>query len=176
MTVLETANSRIAGLEAEVKLLSDLVQEVVAIGQQEHAMRLELESELAAVRALGTPVVAGEPYAYAVYFPDQPCEELVHDLDDLTEDLTNREHVITKLYAQPPAAQDAEPDMFWDADNIEIFAYDIEEIVSEYDPGQIVSIECAQRLPSFRVLVTPGEDGNSYEYLDAAIAAQGEKT
>ena len=122
------------------------------------------------------PAAPGKPYAYAVYFPDQPTEELVHDLDDLTEDLTNREHVITKLYAQPPAAQDAEPDMFWDADNIEIFAYDIEEIVSEYDPGQIVSIECAQRLPSFRVLVTPGEDGNSYEYLDAAIAAQGEKT
>ena len=71
-----------------------------------------------------------------------------------------------------PWSQDAEPDMFWDADNREIFAYDIEEIVSEYDPGQIVSIECAQRLPSFRVLVTVDEDGNSYEYVDAAIAAQ----
>lgn len=71
-----------------------------------------------------------------------------------------------------PAAQDAEPDMFWDADNREIFAYDIEEIVSEYDPGSVVTIECARRLPNFRVLVTTGEDENSYEYVDAAIAAQ----
>lgn len=53
----------------------------------------------------GSPVVAGEPYAYAVYFPDQPCEELVHDLDDLTEDLTNREHTITKLYDTPQPTQ-----------------------------------------------------------------------
>ena len=59
----------------------------------------------------GQPVVAGEPYAYAVYFHDQPCEELVHDLDDLTEDLTNREHTITELYTtpQPTQAQAAEP-------------------------------------------------------------------
>ena len=53
-----------------------------------------------------------KPYAYAVYFPDQPTVELVHDLDELTDDLTNRAHQITKLYAAPqaePAAQgDAE--------------------------------------------------------------------
>lgn len=42
-----------------------------------------------------------EPYAYAVYFPDQPSEELVHDLDDLSGDLTNREHTITPLYTAP---------------------------------------------------------------------------
>ena len=53
----------------------------------------------------GSPVVAGEPYAYAVYFHDQPCEELVHDLDDLTEDLTNREHTITELYTTPQPTQ-----------------------------------------------------------------------
>jgi hypothetical protein len=41
-----------------------------------------------------------QPYAYAVYFPDQPKVELVHDLDELTDDLTNREHVITALYAE----------------------------------------------------------------------------
>ena len=48
-----------------------------------------------------------KPYAYAVYFPDQPTEELVHDLDDLCEDMTNREHTITPLYDKPtpqPAA------------------------------------------------------------------------
>ena len=44
------------------------------------------------------------PYAYAVYFPDQPTVELVHDLDELTDDLTNREHQITKLYAAPQPA------------------------------------------------------------------------
>ena len=53
----------------------------------------------------GTPAGAGEPYAYAVYFPDQPCEELVHDLDDLTDDLTNREHTITKLFTTPQPTQ-----------------------------------------------------------------------
>lgn len=57
----------------------------------------------------GSPVVAGEPYAYAVYFPDQPCEELVHDLADLTEDLTNREHTITELYTTPQPTQAVPP-------------------------------------------------------------------
>lgn len=132
MTELETANQRVAALEAQ----------------------------LAAMRA------GGEPVAW------------MNDEGDIEHNHKPWMSTVWKpLYTHPqPAAQDAEPDMFWDADNIEIFAYDIEEIVSEYDPGQIVSIECAQRLPSFRVLVTPGEDGNSYEYLDAAIAAQGEKT
>ena len=51
---------------------------------------------------------AGEvvPYAYAVYFPDQPTEMLVHDLDDLCEDMTNREHTVTQLYTQPAAGAD----------------------------------------------------------------------
>ena len=61
MPELETAYKRIAELEAEVKLLSDLVQEVVAIGQQEHAMRLELETWLAAMRAGGEPVAEMVP-------------------------------------------------------------------------------------------------------------------
>ena len=163
MPELETAYKRIAELEAEVKLLSDLVQEVVAIGQQEHAMRLELETWLAAMRAGGEPVAEMVPY----HTPSGKRVAVISRFQHLP--------IGTKLYTHPqPAAQDAEPDMFWDADDREIFAYDIEEIVSEYDPGQIVSIECAQRLPSFRVLVTVDEDGNSYEYLDAAIAAQGD--
>ena len=119
--------------------------------------------ELAAMRAGGEPVAEMVP----CYTPSGKRVAVISRFQHLP--------IGTKLYAHPqPAAQDAEPDMFWDADNREIFAYDIEEIVSEYDPGQIVSIECAQRLPSFRVLVTVDEDGNSYEYLDAAIAAQGE--
>lgn len=48
-----------------------------------------------------------KPYAYAVYFPDQPTVALVHDLDELTDDLTNREHQITKLYAAPQEAPTA---------------------------------------------------------------------
>ena len=44
---------------------------------------------------------AQEPYAYAVYFPDQPKVELVHDLDELIDDLTNRPHAVTPLYAAP---------------------------------------------------------------------------
>lgn len=42
---------------------------------------------------------AAPPHAYAVYFPDQPCEELVHDLDELLDDMTNREHTVTPLFA-----------------------------------------------------------------------------
>lgn len=119
----------------------------------------ELEAQLAAMRA------GGEPVATIYVTPDGARE-----MDDWGVPLPEG---ATKLYTHPqPAAQDAEPDMFWDADDRETFAYDIEQIVSEYDPGQIVSIECAQRLPSFRVLVTVDEDGNSYKHLDAAIAAQ----
>lgn len=44
--------------------------------------------------------IAEQPvHAYAVYFPDQPCEELVHDLDELLDDMTNREHTVTPLFA-----------------------------------------------------------------------------
>lgn len=49
---------------------------------------------------------AQEPYAYAVYFPDQPKVELVHDLDELIDDLTNQTHVVTKLYTAPQPAPD----------------------------------------------------------------------
>ncbi len=53
--------------------------------------------------------IAEQPvHAYAVYFPDQPCEELVHNLDDLLDDITNREHTITNLYALPPKAEPLE--------------------------------------------------------------------
>jgi hypothetical protein len=46
-----------------------------------------------------------EPYAYAVYFPGQPNEELVHDLDDLCDEMTNREHSVVNLYTAPQPAQ-----------------------------------------------------------------------
>ena len=40
-----------------------------------------------------------EPYAYAVYFPDQPEEQIVHDLQELLDDLTNRVNQVTELYS-----------------------------------------------------------------------------
>jgi Zn finger protein HypA/HybF involved in hydrogenase expression len=46
-----------------------------------------------------------EPYAYAVYFPDQPNEELVHDLEDLCDEMTDREHSVVSLYTHPQPAQ-----------------------------------------------------------------------
>lgn len=150
--------------------MSDLTDRLRCFDRQtctEAAERIEtLEAELAAMRAGGEPVAEMVP----CHTPSGKRVAVISRFQHLP--------IGTKLYTHPkPAAQDAEPDMFWDADDREIFAYDIEEIVSEYDPGQIVSIECAQRLPSFRVLVTVDEDGHSYEYLDAAIAAQqGEKT
>lgn len=70
--------------------------------RRQHTRITELEAQLAPQQE------AQEPYAYAVYFPDQPKVELVHDLDDLIDDLTNRPHVVTKLYTAPqpsPAAQ-----------------------------------------------------------------------
>lgn len=66
--------------------------------------RLHAENEALRAQPAGaaTPAApAQEPFAYAVYFPDQPCEELVHDLDELLDDMTNREHTITKLYDHP---------------------------------------------------------------------------
>ena len=69
-------------------------------------------------------------------------------------------------------AQEDVPDMFWDADDTEIFAHEIQDIIDGYGPGEIVTIECAKRLPNFRAVVTRDGDGLSYEYLEAAIAAQ----
>lgn len=42
-----------------------------------------------------------EAYAYAVYFPDEPTEVLCHNLDELIDDLTNRQHKVTKLFHVP---------------------------------------------------------------------------
>ena len=160
MTELETAQKRIAELEARVQELGQMARDV-------NSRRVvELEAELAAMRVVGEPVAEMVP----CHTPSGKRVAVISRFQHLP--------IGTKLYTHPqPAAQGAEPDMFWDADDRETFAYDIEEIVNKYDPGQIVSIECARRLPNFRVLVTAGEDWNSYEYLDAAIAAQqGEKT
>ena len=88
-------------------------------------------------------------------------------------------NALAQLAARLQAAQAQEdvPDMFWDADDTENFAHEIQDIIDGYGPGEIVTIECAKRLPNFRAVVTRDGDGISYEYLEAAIAAQqGEAT
>ena len=75
----------------------------------------EFREELTKIVGEAYQQEAQKPYAYAVYFPDQPTVELVHDLDELTDDLTNREHQITKLYTAPQAAPAAQGDAPTDA-------------------------------------------------------------
>lgn len=83
-------------------------------------------------------------------------------------------NALAQLAARLQAAQAQEdvPDMFWDADDTENFAHEIQDIIDGYGPGEIVTIECAKRLPNLRAVVTRDGDGISYEYLEAAIAAQ----
>jgi hypothetical protein len=80
--------------------------------QLDKYFRLWLEF-LEGISAAPTPPQAeqagkGEAYAYAVYFQDQPTEVLVHDLEDLVDDMTNRRHVVTPLFDRPaPQPDDA---------------------------------------------------------------------
>lgn len=56
-----------------------------------------------------------EPSAYAVYFHDQPKEELVRDLDELLDDLTNNKHEIVPMYEEELVKQMLEEQQkrFW---------------------------------------------------------------
>ena len=64
------------------------------------------QTELAAMRAGGAPVAEMVP----CYTPSGKRVAVISRFQHLP--------IGTKLYAHPqPAAQDAEPDMFWDADN-----------------------------------------------------------
>lgn len=60
----------------------------------------------AALAAPGAAIDAREqePFAYYVYIPAEQRGELVHDLDEATDDLTNCECEVTKLYAAPSEA------------------------------------------------------------------------
>ena len=84
-------------------------------------------------------------------------------------------NALAQLAARLQAAQAQEdvPDMFWDADDTENFAHEIQDIVDGYGPGEIVTIECAKRMPNLKVLVTRNGDGVSYEH---SAAQQGELT
>ena len=126
-----TASKHQADLHASYAAWRITYQSSEQAARAAYARVQELEAQLEAIGAGGVePLRRREclhhiapqqddqkPYAYAVYFPDQPTVELVHDLDELTDDLTNREHQITRLYAAPqpaPAAQgDAEDAARW---------------------------------------------------------------
>ena len=56
------------------------------------------EKERDALRAKIAAMEQQEPYAFAVVFPESSRVELVHDLDDLCEDMTNEAHDVRKLY------------------------------------------------------------------------------
>ena len=96
----------------------------LTLKRERHAVGRELKSEIADVIAdplniagdsAPTPPTApaqdaqGVPYAYAVYFPNQQREELVHDTDDVLEDMTNDTHTVTELFAALRASSPAEP-------------------------------------------------------------------
>ena len=70
-------------------------------GEREAALMAKLEAaekERDALRAKIATMERQEPYAFAVVFPESSRVELVHDLDDLCEDMTNEAHEVRKLY------------------------------------------------------------------------------
>lgn len=73
-----------------------------------------------------------------------------------------------------PAGQD-EPDMFWNHDDPETFGNDIDEIIQDYGPGEIVKIDQAKRLPTITVRVLPAKDDNSYFEYEIIDAARGDE-
>ena len=81
-------------------------EDVAAELRHLHSEVITLQAELAAMRAGGEPVAEMVP----CYTPSGKRVAVISRFQHLP--------IGTKLYAHPqPAAQDAEPDMFWDADN-----------------------------------------------------------
>ena len=75
-------------------------------GEREAALMAKLEAaekERDALRARIEALERQYPYAFAVAFPESSRVELVHDLDDLCEDMTNEAHEVRKLYLAPGA-------------------------------------------------------------------------
>ena len=75
-------------------------------GEREAALMAKLEAaekERDALRARIEALEQQKPYAFAVAFPETSRVELVHDLDDLYEDMTTEAHDVRKLYLTPGA-------------------------------------------------------------------------
>ncbi len=101
-----------------IKQAIEALEELVEYAEED-GFDWSLDNARAALAALRS--MPAEPYAYAVYFPDQPTEELVHDLDELLDDMTNREHTVTPLFATPPTEavrmSEAEIRRWWSSEN-----------------------------------------------------------
>jgi len=65
-----------------------------------------------------------------------------------------------------------EPDMFWDASDGESFGYDVDEIVSNYLPDEVVTIDTAKRCKSFKVRTTQDGWERVCSTIDAAKDTQ----
>ena len=63
----------------------------------------DVKAERDALRAKIDAMERQYPYAFVVAFPESSRVELVHDLDDLCEDMTNEAHEVRKLYLAPGA-------------------------------------------------------------------------
>lgn len=134
------------------------------------AARLEIASLRAQLEAVATP-------AQPLHVAATSCPHEI-DKDKIVLHFDSKQpgkNALAQLAARLQAAQAQEdvPDMFWDADDTENFAHEIQDIIDGYGPGEIVTIECAKWLPNFRVVVTRDGDGVSYEH---SAAQQGELT
>lgn len=66
----------------------------------------------------------------------------------------------------------AEADMFWDAEDGERFGNDIDDIISDFGPGDRVKINCAKRMPSIEVLVVADGDDLTYRIVSPTPPAE----
>ena len=168
----DAARLEIEGLQAQAQQCG------TGAGCCAQAARIEeLEAQLEAVGAGGVSALMAAPNGGQLV-PVEPTKEMVIEAYEAQGEATSSacEEIYRAMLAaapQPPAqAQEDAPDMFWDADDTENFAHEVQDIVDGYCSGEIVTIECAKRMPNFRVLITGEGDSLSYEHIDAASAAQ----
>jgi len=83
----------------------DVYQYLAARGADAHCSC----EKCAAKRAAPTGAGDAEPYAYAIRIPAEDRIELVHSLDEVTDELTNCECVVTPLYDAPQQPAEAAP-------------------------------------------------------------------
>lgn len=134
-----------------------------------------------ALECCGHPIEQAEAPAGFALVPLKPNAEMEclfaegewewRDVLAAAEAITEEQHA--GISEQAEALKDA-ADMFWDHDDGERFGTDIEEIVADYDPGEIVKIDQAKRLPSITVRTILDGEYMTYEVLDDAAIASAE--
>lgn len=92
---------------------------------------------------------------------DGDADEAANEIERLNAELAG-----LKKQASP------KPDMFWDAENPETYGDEIMDIASEFQPGEVIRLDCARRLPSITVLVTPDGNGVGYEIVAGITRAK----